>query len=100
MRNIAEIIKDDRNGKQLSQTERQIATAYIQGKYDAVMELKIGKSSSTNKVLDKIRAEIDELYSYVEFDEDLKTSFNMVRLEEVQRVIDKYKVESEVEDGT
>ena len=42
-------------------------------------------------VLDKIRAEIDELYSYVEFDEDLKTSFNMVRLEEVQKVIDKYK---------
>lgn len=42
-------------------------------------------------VLDKIGAEIDELYSYVEFDEDLKTSFNMVRLEEVQKVIDKYK---------
>ena len=42
-------------------------------------------------VLDKIRAEIDELYSYVEFDEDLKMSFNMVRLEEVQKVIDKYK---------
>ena len=48
-----------------------------------------------NDVLDKIRAEINELYSYVEFDEDIKTSFNMVRLEEVQRVIDKYKAESE-----
>lgn len=45
-------------------------------------------------VLDKIGAEIDELYSYVEFDEDLKTSFNMVRLEEVQKVIDKYKGEN------
>lgn len=42
-------------------------------------------------VLDKMSAEIDELYSYVEFDEDLKTSYNMVRLEEVQKVIDKYK---------
>ena len=50
-------------------------------------------------VLDKVRAEIDELYSYVEFDEDIKTSFNMVRLEEVQRVIDKYKAESEKTDG-
>lgn len=47
-------------------------------------------SDGANEVLDKIRAEIDELYSYVEFDEDLKTSFNMVRLEEVQRVIDKH----------
>lgn len=46
-------------------------------------------------ILDKISAEIWELYSYVEFDEDIKTSFNMVRLEEVQRVIDKYKAESE-----
>ncbi len=46
-------------------------------------------------VEDKISAEIGELYSYVEFNEDLKTSFNMVRLEEVQRVIDKYKAESE-----
>ena len=46
------------------------------------------------EVLDKISAEIEELFSYVEFDEDTKTSYNMVRLEEVQRVIDKYKGES------
>lgn len=45
-------------------------------------------------ILDKISTEIEELYSYVEFDEDLKTSFNMIRLEEVQRVIDKFKAES------
>jgi hypothetical protein len=45
------------------------------------------------EVLDKISAEIEELFSYVEFDEDTKTSYNMVRLEEVQRVIDKYKGE-------
>ena len=45
-------------------------------------------------ILDKISAEIEELYSYVEFDEDIKTSFNMVRLEEVQRVLDKYKAEN------
>lgn len=60
MRNIAEIIKDDRNGKQLSQTERQIVTAYIQGKYDAVRELKIGNNSNINKVLDKLKAEISK----------------------------------------
>ena len=54
MRNIAEIVKDDRNGKQLSQTERQIATAYIQGKYDAVRELKI---SNISKILDKYKSE-------------------------------------------
>ena len=47
------------------------------------------------EVLDKIRAEIEDLYSYVEFDEDIKTSFNMIRLEEVERVIDKYMAESE-----
>lgn len=46
------------------------------------------------EVLDKISAEIEELFLYVEFDEDTKTSYNMVRLEEVQRVIDKYKGES------
>lgn len=61
MRNIAEIVKDDRNGKQLSQTERQIAVAYIQGKYDAVRELKIGNNSNANEVLDKIRAEIEQI---------------------------------------
>jgi len=55
MRNIAEIIKDERKGKQLSQTERQIAVAYTQGKYDAVRELNlIGNSSNTNEILDKI----------------------------------------------
>lgn len=41
--------------------------------------------------LDKISAEIENLYSYADFDEDTKTCYNMVRLEEVQRVIDKYK---------
>jgi hypothetical protein len=50
-------------------------------------------SDGSNEVLDKISAEIEELFSYVEFDEDTKTSYNMVRLEEVQRVIDKYKGE-------
>ena len=63
MRNIAEIIEDDKNGKQLSQTERQIAVAYIQGKYDAIRELKLSNNSNTNEILDKIRAEIIELRS-------------------------------------
>ena len=70
MRNIAEIIKDDRNGKKLSQTERQIAVAYAQGKYDAVRELKIGNSSNTNEVLDKIRAEIVKLQTYKLFEDE------------------------------
>lgn len=53
MRNIAEIIKDDKNGKQLSQTERQIAVAYVQGKYDAVRELNLNgdRTVSLNAVL-------------------------------------------------
>lgn len=69
MRNIAEIIKDDKNGKQLSQTERQIALAYIQGKYDAVLELKdlskrvenIEKQMKEDKEeqLKKLKAELD-----------------------------------------
>lgn len=39
MRDIGEILADDRNGKRLTQTERLMAVAYIQGKYDAVKEL-------------------------------------------------------------
>ena len=61
MRNIAEILEDDRKGKQLSQTERKVAVAYIQGKYDAVRELKNGNNSNTNKLLDMISTEIEEL---------------------------------------
>lgn len=53
MRCIADIIKDDRDGKELSQTERQIAVAYIQGKYDAVMELKLDSSAKILALLDK-----------------------------------------------
>ncbi len=61
IRNIAEIIKDENDGKQLSQIESRIATAYIQGKYDAVRELKIGNKSNTDEILDKIRAEIEHM---------------------------------------
>lgn len=46
MRNIADIIADAGNGKQLSQTERQIAVAYSQGKCDAVRELKLVNDSN------------------------------------------------------
>lgn len=89
MRNIADIIKDDRNGKQLSQTERQIAVAYIQGKYDAVMELKISNNSNINKVIDKIRAEIEEVQTYDGIYIDRAY---------VLQIIDKYKAEGEVEE--
>lgn len=92
MRNIADIIKDDRNGKQLSQTERQIAVAYIQGKYDAVMELKISNNSNINKVIDKIRAEIAELqlmgYAIVNGKREIASKA-------VMHILDKYKKESE-----
>lgn len=90
MRNIAEIIKDDRNGKKLSQTERQIAVAYAQGKYDAVRELEIGNASNTNEVLDKIRAEIEQLrligYATVDGKREIARRA-------VLEVIDKYKAE-------
>lgn len=85
MRNIAEIIEDDRKGKQLSQTERQIAVAYTQGKYDAVRELNlIGNSSNINEVLDKICLKIsnvaktypqthsDKIYDAVTLDEGIE----------------------------
>lgn len=68
---------------------------YMQSLADIQAIRKLPAVTPQEPILDKIRAEIDELYSYVEFDEDIKTSFNMVRLEEVQRVIDKYKAESE-----
>lgn len=90
MRNIAEIIKDDKNGKQLSQTERQIAVAYAQGKYDAVRELNIRNNSNTNEVLDKIRAEIEDMEApNYEFEGFYKCQ------SEVLQIIDKHKAESE-----
>lgn len=90
MRNVAEIIKDDKNGKQLSQTERQIAVAYIQGKYDAVRELKIGNSSNTNDVLDKIRAEIEERKKNSGGEPNRDIAFNVCL-----QIIGEYMAESE-----
>lgn len=66
MRNIADIIADDKNGKNLSQTERQIAVAYIQGKYDAVMELKNINNSNDMEVLNRIRVEIKAMSGDIE----------------------------------
>jgi len=40
MRSIAEITEDVKSGKELSQSERPIAVAYIQGKLDAAAEIK------------------------------------------------------------
>lgn len=93
MRNIAEIIEDDRNGKQLSQTERQIAVAYIQGKYDAVRELKIG-NNNTMDVLDKIREEINGLikyYPYPVVSPYQTNNYAMLLEDEVLQIIDKYR---------
>lgn len=94
MRNIAEIIEDDKNGKQLSQTERQIAVAYIQGKYDAIRELKLSNNSNTNEILDKIRAEI-EASKWT--DKDIRIERNALAsgLDKALEIIDKYKAESE-----
>ena len=106
MRNIAEILEDDKNGKQLSQTERQIAVAYIQGKYDAVRELKIGNNNAM-EVFDKLRAEIAEygsiMVSYT-ITKDTKTDKGIEKLvsdvlkqakKQVLNIIDKYRAESE-----
>ena len=95
MRNIAEIIEDDRKGKKISQTERQIAIAYIQGKYDAGRKLKIGNNSNnTNELLEKIRAEIWDLqYGDEEksmTDEDRADAYNNAIIQ-VVKIIDKYK---------
>lgn len=89
MRNIADIIADDKNGKKLSQTERQIAVAYIQGKYDAVLELKIGNNSNTNEVLDKIRAEIKNDWQLKKF----PCSPFSCGLRQAIVIIDKYREE-------
>lgn len=107
MRNIVDIIEDDKNGKKLSQTERQIAVAYIQGKYDAVMELKNSNNSNDMEVLDEIRAEIeDTLYvdslifgELIDFKngkisaDDVIEEFNRVTRLEVLKIFDKYKAE-------
>ena len=90
MRNIADIISDDKNGKQLSQTERQIAVAYIQGKYDAVMELKNINNSNDMEVLDEIRAEIAKIHliGYATIDGKREIASRAV-----MQIIDKYKAE-------
>ena len=46
MRNIEEIIEDFRNGRELSQAERPIVLAYIQGYYDAQREIKGNEEKS------------------------------------------------------
>ena len=86
-RNIAEILEDDKKGKQLSQTEQRVVTAYTQGKYDAVRELKLDNKSNINEVLDKIKAEIDDYLYNNEFGIDYRA--------DIANIIDKYK-ESEV----
>lgn len=93
MRNIADIIADDKNGKKLSQTERQIAVAYIQGKYDAVMELKISNNSNTNEVLDKIRAEIEKQEKWL-----LQAGYNAYNVDIAFNSVKSVLAENEVED--
>ena len=120
MRNIAEIIKDDKNGKQLSQTERQIAVAYTQGKYDAIRELNIDKcrESGDKKYrpyingnyhdgfknglrtaewrYDKIRTEILEKSFEVPYENQaFNYGIRLVKLEDIEHIFNKYKTESE-----
>lgn len=103
MRNIADIIADDRNGKQLSQTERQVAVAYAQGKYDAVRELKLVNDSNAMNILDKIRAEIEEKYgaydicewfNNYDYEENDISEYQFVgKVSDILRIIDKYRKE-------
>ena len=91
MRSIAEILEDDKNGKELAKTERQIVVAYIQGKYDAVRELKISNNSNTNEVLDKIRVEIIKMTSNRGF---LSCKTSAIH-KAINAVFDKHKEENE-----
>ena len=93
MRDIAKIIEDDRKGKELSQTERQIAVAYVQGKYDAVRELKIINNSNANEVLNKIRAEIEDLDIFYDNDYFSSNKDTMFKCSDVLQIIDKYRKE-------
>lgn len=88
MRSIAEIIKDERDGKQLSQTEKQIAVAYIRGKYDAVMQLITSTTSTTvNAVLDMIRADIVSYCNNQSEMGEYPTEYGILQ------IIDKYRKE-------
>lgn len=107
-RNAQDIIDDMRNivkpriAKMLLETNFEGCGKEDKAEFETEFEMILTlaeKALEQEPILDEISTEIEELDSYVEFDEDLKTSFNMIRLEEVQRVIDKYKAESEVEDG-
>ena len=86
IRNIAEIVKDENDGKQLSQIESRIATAYIQGKYDAVRELKISNNSNTDEILGKIKAEIMQMPT-------ISFNANDVYKADVLTIINKYMTE-------
>lgn len=98
MRDIAEILKDDRNGKKLSQTEQRVVTAYIQGKYDAVRELKINNNSNIVETLEKISTEIEWLKlhraQFLTYDNKV-----CIDSQAVLDIIYKYKVRNKYEPG-
>ena len=94
--------------------EVDLTVAYIQGKYDAIRESKIGNNSNANEVLDKIRKQIKSNLRGVEITLDVLVENDPLRpkmegakdtLEDCLELIDKYKAESEpqesgVEDGS
>lgn len=93
--NIAVEYLSEKDGEKMREAIKALEQEPIKPMVEIDLYSVIKQKYIEREILDKIRAEIGELYSYVEFDEDLKTSFNMVRLEEVQRVLDKHKAESE-----
>ena len=80
--------KVDKNVNQLTQKERQLLLAYIQGKYDALRELTIKSNSNTTDVLNKIKAEIEKIPTT-----PFATAYTTKR--EALKIIDKYIEEME-----
>lgn len=75
--------------------EKQLVLAYIQGKYDALLELELmsRNKSITKDVLNKIEAEIDDLADADAYgDYQMGFKFGLMK---ASAIIDKHKAEME-----
>lgn len=88
-------MEDFRNFKQLTQSERLMVHAYIQGRCDTERELKTCNNSNTIEVFNKIRAEIDNALSGETLGDNRQQISDVgIGLEIALSIIDKYRPES------
>lgn len=79
----------------ITERERQKYFAYLDGVADGLNESR----NDVNSVLDKIKAEIlDSAFSVVN-PKNTYEYINVLDLDSIERILNKYKAETEIEDG-